>query len=123
MAEVRACLREPTLAEFFIKPEGPKEVWRERAFESVRDGVRHSGVFDRVVVRRDCTGRATGALLVDFKTGPQRGATSDAASAHRRQLTLYRQALCSLLGLKVEQIRAVVLFTATREAVDFLEEF
>ena len=118
VAEVRACLREPALAEFFEKPEGPAEVWRERAFESVRDGVRHSGIFDRVIVRRVGAGHATAALLVDFKTGPVRGSIRDAALAHRQQLTVYRGALSQLLRLKEEQIRAVVLFTATREVVD-----
>ena len=118
VTEVRACLADPALATLFEKPEGPATVWRERAFDLVLDGVHQSRVFDRVTVQRDPAGQPLRAVLVDFKTGPLRGTAQEAAVAHRRQITIYRSALSRLLGLPPEKIQAVVLFTATQEAVD-----
>ena len=118
VAEVQACLQEPGLLELFARPAGQAEAWRERAFDVIVNGVLHSGVFDRVMVQRDAAGRALSALLVDFKTGPAAPSAGEAALLHRPQIQRYRQALERLLGLPPVKIRAVVLFTATREAVD-----
>ena len=118
MAEARACVLDPALAEFFAKPAGTTELWREQAFDVVMDGVLHSGVFDRVILHRTADGRVERAVLVDFKTERPLPSPQEAVQAHRRQLTIYRQALSRMLGLPVEKIRAMVLFTATREAVD-----
>ena len=118
VAEVRACLAVPDLAALFAKPDGPAAVWREQAFDLLLDGVHESRVFDRVTVWRDSASQPERAVLIDYKTGPVRGAATEAAQLHRQQLTTYRQALGRLLGLPVDKIRAVVLFTATRELVD-----
>jgi PD-(D/E)XK nuclease superfamily len=80
--------------------------------------VAHSGVFDRVLLHRAPDGRAQRAVLIDFKTERPLLPPPEAAAIHRRQLMIYRQALGRLLGLPEEKIRAVILFTATRQAVD-----
>ena len=56
-----ACLRAVELAAIWEKGTGARllEVWRERAFEVVLDGVWFTGVFDRVLVERDASGRAS----------------------------------------------------------------
>jgi ATP-dependent helicase/nuclease subunit A len=118
VAEVRACLREPALSSFFVRPGGRSEVWRERAFDIILEGTLQSGVFDRVIVERDATGKPVRAVLVDFKTGPVPSGARESATRHRPQLEIYRRTLSRLLGLPPGEIRTVVLFTATREAVD-----
>ncbi len=119
VAEVQACLATPSLAALFVRPEGRAEVWRERAFDLVLEGELQSRVFDRVMVQRDPAGQPVQALLVDYKTGPVGGSAAEAAVAHRPQLELYRRSLKRLLGLPEEKIRIVLIFTATREAVEW----
>ena len=118
VAEVRACLREPALASFFVRPGGRSEVWRERAFDVILEGTLQSGVFDRVIVERDAAGKPVRGVLVDFKTGPVQSGARESAARHRPQLEIYRRTLSRLLGLPPGEIRTVVIFTATREAVD-----
>lgn len=118
VAEARACLQEPGLAEFFVRPQGTVDVWRERAFDIILEGTLQSGVFDRVVVVRDAVGQARSAVLVDFKTGPAVPSAGKAALPYRRQIGIYRQAMERLLALPAAKIRAVLIFTASREAVD-----
>jgi ATP-dependent helicase/nuclease subunit A len=118
VAEARACLRDPGLAEFFANPGPNTTVWRERAFDLVLHGVLHSGVFDRVIVHRDAAGSPEAAVLIDFKTEFPTPTASEAAEQHRPQLEIYRQALCRLLRLPPEKIRSVVVFTGTRQALE-----
>jgi ATP-dependent exoDNAse (exonuclease V) beta subunit len=112
-AEASACLRAPELAEVWTKPAAARaEVWRERAFEIVLEGVWVTGVFDRVVVVFDGTGRACRAAVYDFKT--DRGAGADlarAAGRHEVQVMLYRRVVAVLAGLPVESVSAEVVFT------------
>ena len=115
---MRGCLREPALSSLFVSPGGRSEVWRERAFDIILEGTLQSGVFDRVIVERDATGKPVRAVLVDFKTGPVPSGARESATRHRPQLEIYRRTLSRLLGLPPGEIRTVVLFTATREAVD-----
>ena len=61
---------------------------------------------------------ALSAVLVDFKTGPAAPSAGKAALQYRRQIGIYRQALERLLALPAAKIRAVLIFTASREAVD-----
>jgi len=104
IATVVACLRAPALADVWTRPAGRADVWRERAFEIVLDGIWISGVFDRVVVSPD-DGVAT---VFDFKTGgPTEG------TLHETQMKLYRRAAARLTGLREDAIRAEVVFTAT----------
>jgi ATP-dependent helicase/nuclease subunit A len=111
-AEALGCLSSPGLAGLWSRPEGAAEVWRERAFEIVLDGAWISGVFDRVVVRRDAGGRVTAASVYDYKT--DRGAGRDPArwaSQHRDQLALYRRVVAVLTGLPTHAVEAEVVLT------------
>lgn len=76
------------------------------------DGAWISGVFDRVVLRRDESGRVVAATLYDYKT--DRGAGRDPArwaAQHREQLALYRRVVAVLTGLPAAGIGAEVVFT------------
>ncbi|HEX2862017.1 MAG TPA: UvrD-helicase domain-containing protein, partial [Lacunisphaera sp.] len=67
--EALACLCAPELADIWSRPASPRaEVWRERAFETVIEGVWVTGIFDRVVVSLDENGRSLSATIYDFKT-------------------------------------------------------
>jgi ATP-dependent exoDNAse (exonuclease V) beta subunit len=110
--EALACLAARQLAEVWAKPDALAEVWRERAFEIVLDEVWVTGVFDRVVIRRDAGGRVHGAVVYDFKT--DRGSKADlglAAARHRGQLLLYRRAVAVLTGLPLSAVEAQLVFT------------
>lgn len=117
-AEALRCAMAPGLTDFFTAPESGAEVWRERSFDVVLDGELHSGIFDRVLVIRDPAGAVERAVLVEFKSGVAASSVADAARLHGRQVAVYRRALARLLGLTEEKIRAVLVFTATQEAVD-----
>lgn len=118
-AEIDACLRAPEIARLFARARPAAEVWRERAFELLLGDELVSGVFDRVLVERDATGRATAATVVDFKTDrlASPAGLDEAAARHRPQLDRYREALAHLLGLPAEKISATVVFTHLRRAV------
>lgn len=111
------CLRAPALAEIWRRP-APSvrvEVWRERAFEVVLDGVWITGVFDRVQVTRDANGRAVAASVIDFKTDALVGQPAEldrAVARHAPQLVLYRRVVARLTGLPERAVGAAVVFTA-----------
>ena len=124
-AEVMACLSAPTLADVFARPAAASlaEVWRERPFEIVLDGVWVTGVFDRVVVERDAKGRATYASVWDFKTD-RVASQKDALNVARRyagQLEIYQNVAARLTGLALEQVSATLVFTAIRERIGLAE--
>lgn len=115
VAEALACLREPALAEVW-RPRKHAEVWRERAFEVVLDGVWVTGVCDRVVIEHDPAGRAQRAEVFDFKT--DRVATdADIAAAverHGAQLGVYRRVVAMLTGLPAAAVSCRLVFTRLR---------
>jgi len=112
--EAQTCLQAPELAEVWTRPPDRAEVWRERAFEIVLEGAWVTGVFDRVVVEFDPAGRASRAVVYDFKT--DRGAGSDLARAgarHKAQLMLYQRVVAVLTGLPIASVGAELVFTET----------
>lgn len=115
----------PALAEVFRRPVTPLQanVWRERAFEMVLDGVWLTGVFDRVVIELNEEGRAIRVTVWDFKT--DRIATREEAQrAARRyvgQVELYRKAAARLCGVSVGEVAAALVFTKIREVLDLAE--
>lgn len=114
-AEARAALAEPQLAGVWTRPEGRVDLWRERAFEIILEGVWISGVFDRVVIQRDEAGAARRVVIYDFKTERRSEAQlQDAAAAHVGQLELYRRVAAVLTGLPVERVESVLVFTHAR---------
>jgi ATP-dependent exoDNAse (exonuclease V) beta subunit len=118
VAEALACLHAPELAEVWRRP-AHGDVWRERSFECVLENDWVTGVFDRVVVRRDAAGRALGATVYDFKTDalPDSAAAAEAAARHAAQLLLYRRIAAVLADVKAETVTSFALFTRVQRAV------
>ena len=120
LSEVWRSLHSPRLTAVFQRPGGKAEVWRERSFEVVLDGIWFTGAFDRVVVEHDATGRATRALVVDFKT--DRAGAGDAGARavekHAGQLNLYRRVAARLTGLPEDRVRCVLVMTADAVLVE-----
>ncbi len=115
IAEARACLEAEELAEVWAKPVGGGEVWRERAFEIVLDGAWITGVFDRVVLAWDDSGRVVVATIYDFKTdriGPENA--GQLSTRYAGQLEIYRKAAARLTGLPEGRVRCVLVSTAQR---------
>ncbi len=119
--EVLACLHAPELAAVWARPTGAAgvEVWRERAFEVVLDGAWVTGVFDRVVVERDITGRAVRATVFDFKTDRlEDDGEAVSLQRHAKQLELYRRATAVLAGLAVTAVTCELVLTRWRRLVN-----
>lgn len=116
--EVLACLRAPLLAGFWARP-AATELWRERSFEAVVEGAWVTGVFDRVVVERDSSGRAVRARVIDFKTD-RIASEADVAAAmnrHAGQLNLYRRVVSTLTSLSPGDVACELIFTRLRIGV------
>lgn len=119
-AEALACLQAAELARVWKRPVAAQaEVWRERAFEVVLDGVWVTGVFDRVVVVRDIAGRALRASVFDFKTDYLAGESELAGvvARHMAQLELYRRVVAVLAGLDVSAVECELVITRLRRSV------
>ncbi len=112
VAEARACVAAPRLADVWERKAG-LEVWRERVFEIVLDGAWITGVFDRVLVDRDGTGRVVSARVFDFKTErlPRSGEVKDAVLRHQGQINLYRRVVAVLTGLEPAAVCCELIFT------------
>lgn len=124
-AEALACLRAPELAHLWEKSRHTAngltaEVWRERAFEVVLDGVWITGAFDRVIVVRDAGGCALRASVIDFKTDRmERGADlREAAERHAAQLKIYRRVVAMLTGLAPAAVTGEVIMTRVQRRVE-----
>jgi ATP-dependent helicase/nuclease subunit A len=110
--EVARCLDTKEIGELF-KPDSQAEVWRERAFELVIDGEFCSGVFDRVVLRKD------NAEIIDFKTDRVDGkGLTEAIQRHQPQLALYRRVLARLTGLEEDDITCLLVFTRPAQVME-----
>jgi ATP-dependent helicase/nuclease subunit A len=120
IAAARDCLTAPDLTVVWRPPSPTAEVWRERSFEVVLDGAWLTGVFDRVVVDRDTTGRARAVTVFDFKTDRVKDAadTRGAVARYAVQLNTYRRVAAVLAGVPLEAVGAEIVFTAiNRRAV------
>jgi len=83
------------------------------------DGAWVTGVFDRVVLRRDTGGRVTGASVYDFKTDRvEPGDEVRAASRHAGQLAIYRKAAAALTGLPESRVTCALVLTAARRVIE-----
>lgn len=121
VAEARACVESSGLAGVFTHESGAG-LWRERMFEIVLDGAWITGVFDRVVVRCNGTGRVSAATVYDFKTDRVvPGGESDVASRYAGQMAVYRKAAACLAGLPEGRVRCVLVLTALRVTVEVAE--
>ena len=116
LREVAGCLQASGLRAVFARSGAGDEVWRERAFEAAVGGAWVSGIFDRVVLRRE-DGELHGAEIYDFKT--DRGATDEWLRVrHAEQLGLYRVVVGLLTGLSAERIRCFVVATEAGRLVE-----
>jgi ATP-dependent helicase/nuclease subunit A len=114
IVEARACIEnKETGPAVFMRPDARAEVWRERTFELVENEFWYTGTFDRVVIRRDASGRPLSATIHDFKTDRLRNdADHDRAVArYKPQLDTYRRAAALLIGLPLEKIAVNLVFT------------
>ncbi|MGA3006428.1 MAG: UvrD-helicase domain-containing protein [Opitutaceae bacterium] len=116
--EALGCVRAAELAAVWARPDGG-DVWRERSFEGVLDGSWVTGVFDRVVIERDQTGRVARAAVYDFKTDRVAGAAEAAAAAvrHAGQLNLYRKVAALLAGVELAAVTGHLVLTRLRRLV------
>lgn len=114
LTQFRKCLQAPEVRGALARPAGNVDLWREKSFEIILDEQWISGVFDRVVISRDASGRPAGAVILDFKS--DRGLATeerirDRAERYRPQMELYRRALSGILGLAEDRIALELLFT------------
>jgi ATP-dependent helicase/nuclease subunit A len=115
VAEARACVEAVELAEVWSKPGAGGEVWRERTFEIVLNGAWITGVFDRVVLYRDSNGQIAKAVIYDFKTDRiERGDVQQLVDKYAGQMTIYRNAVTCLTGLREDQVACVLVLTSQR---------
>jgi ATP-dependent exoDNAse (exonuclease V) beta subunit len=118
LAEANACLLARDLAHVWRRPNAG-EVWRERAFEVVLDEAWVTGIFDRVVIERDQSGKVQAATVFDFKTDRLVGeqALAGAIARHAGQMNLYRRVAAVLSGLPSHAIRVELVFTFCQRAI------
>jgi ATP-dependent helicase/nuclease subunit A len=119
--EALACLNAPELTSVWVRPvEGViGEVWRERAFEIVLDGVWITGIFDRVVLARDMSGTVVWATVFDFKTD-QVADENDLVALRQRhapQLEIYRRVVAVLCGMNAKDVKANLVLTRLRRLI------
>ncbi len=110
-------LRKPAIRGWFESQDKKREVWIERRFDMLLNGEWVSGQFDRVVLERDEKSGWSGAMIMDFKTDDvaDAAAMKNRAEGYAPQLALYKEAVARLTGLKMEQIRSGLVFTARAE--------
>lgn len=113
-----ACLRAREMSDVWRR-RANAEVWRERAFEVVLDDAWITGVFDRVMIERDTTGRVLRATVFDFKTDRVEGEAgiNAAVARHTAQLQLYRRVVAILVGVPPETVSAEIVFTHIQRRV------
>jgi len=112
--EAIACLKAPELYDVWTCPVGlPCEVWREKAFEVLLDSKWVSGVFDRVIVIREPSGRAIRATIYDFKTDklPNNAKIKAETAGYTSQMVLYKKVVSILLNIDEEYVKTSVVFT------------
>ena len=97
--QFRASLAAPEVRQVLQRPAGEVELWREKAFELLREGELLAGQFDRVEIHRQ-DGRIRQVALFDFKSNrvEHDAALQRAAGQYREQMGLYAQALRRILG-------------------------
>lgn len=104
------------------KPADNVELWLERRF-LLQNGANEviPGAFDRVVISRDGRGRATDAVIYDYKSDAL-NLPEEFLERHAAQLNLYRKALAKLLNLdelhiscRILALRPVLVIDVPRE--------
>jgi ATP-dependent exoDNAse (exonuclease V) beta subunit len=113
-AEIRGAL---------AKPKGKVTLWREKRFEVVMNGATLvGGIFDRVGITEDESGKPEHAVILDYKSDRidrEEGLTR-AVEGYRPQLSLYRDALSRILNIDASAIALRLVFTRAAKVVDLL---
>ena len=113
--QFRQAVAFPQVRRALSRPEGKVDLWREKRFEVVLGNQWVSGVFDRVVIERDSTGRPVRATVLDYKSHALTGEEdlTPLVAHYRPQMALYGRALSGMTGLPSEAIKLSLLFTHT----------
>jgi ATP-dependent helicase/nuclease subunit A len=93
--------------------EGEVDLWRERPFDVVLGQRWLSGVFDRVALRKEGSGKTAGGRIIDFKSDRVHGdfEIEKALHRYRPQMELYGLALARLLNVALREIELQLIFT------------
>lgn len=114
LKQFRKCLKSEEVRQALARPEGKVELWREKSFEIIMDGQWVSGIFDRVVITRDESGKQAAAVILDFKSNRDldtEASIRNKAKHYQPQMEIYRRALSGILGLAEDRIATELLFT------------
>lgn len=124
LVDFRAMLEEGEVAvalrrEAFERGGLTAEAHRELPFALRREDALVSGSIDRLVVRRDASGRVVDAEVLDFKTDQvdSEEGLARRVEHYRPQLLAYRAAVARLFGVPEARVRARLLFVALGRAV------
>jgi len=114
-------LASPT-AKALLSRGGASELWCERGFAVYDGGRMLRGVFDRVMVTRDSAGRATGAVVLDYKTDKSEpGDEQEVAVSYRAQMLAYRRALAKMLKLDPASVKLKLWLVGSDQVIDVLD--
>lgn len=116
--QFRTSLSAPDVQRALRRPDGDCTLWREKPFELLHQGKLLAGQFDRVVMERDCAGRATRATILDFKSNrvESDAALAKAAAHYHEQMALYAAAMRHIIG-DIPVTTALLFTRAGRVAV------
>jgi len=118
--QFREAIQMQDVRQALTRPAGNVELWREKSFEIVLEEKWVTGQFDRVIIIRDDQGRATSAIILDYKSNriDQPAEFKKAADHYRPQLELYSQALSHILRIPEPSIKKQLLFTRAGKLIE-----
>lgn len=117
---VEPVLYSPTCLPAFAQPSAHAWVWNEKSFDCIDEGDWISGIFDRVMLDRDATGKFLSARIIDFKTdrAADETALAEKVAGYAPQLALYRRAVARLTALPPDRVTSALLFVRTQQLVE-----
>ncbi len=96
------------------------EIWREKNFDTLINGVWTSGVMDRVLIFKDGNATPQSALIIDFKSDSLSSKTeSELLEKYSRQLKIYKTALSKLIKMPEEKIECAILALSTMRVLKY----
>ncbi|WP_020494399.1 exodeoxyribonuclease V subunit beta [Verrucomicrobium sp. 3C] len=113
------CIESRTCEAIFAPPSGTI-IWREKPFEALLSGRWISGIFDRVHLFLEPNGSPASAILYDFKTDrePLERGEEGLLARYREQVGLYRAVLVRMTALRIEKIRAILVWVGPQRLVE-----
>ena len=127
MEKFREMLARPAVRAALARPKSASghtsELWRERAFVVEMKGRILRGIFDRVLITRDMSGKAVAAELLDYKTDSVEIETiSQTTHMYKPQVRAYVGALISMLGLPRAAVTSRLLFVGAGLSIEMDDE-